>query len=91
MWFHPVFIDLGEECRIAESGARPRDKTERGKPRFNEVKPDRPRQGKERGRGSRGSRSGEQGDSWDYVYKELEQQGYSKDQAERPDILANNR
>jgi len=26
-------------------------------------------------------------DSWDYVYKHLEQTGYTKDQAERPDVL----
>ena len=61
----------GDDTRLLEGGgARPRDKSERGvKPRYNEAKTDRPRPGKERGRGSRGSRSGEQGDSWDYVYK----------------------
>ena len=55
---------------VEGGGARPRDKSERGvKPRYNETKIDRSRPVKERGRGSRGSRSGEQGDSWDYVYK----------------------
>ena len=29
-------------------------------------------------------------DSWDYVYKHLQQTGYNKDQAERPDVLERN-
>ena len=47
--------------------------------------------GRSSGRGGRGAgrRSGaEQEDgNWDYVYKHLERTGYTKDQAERPDVL----
>ena len=69
--FEKLFFFEGDDTRMVEGGgARPRDKSERGvKPRYNETKTDRSRPVKERGRGSRGSRSGEQGDSWDYVYK----------------------
>jgi hypothetical protein len=54
--------------------------------------PGRPERGarpREQGRG-RGGRAGEaqgQGlEAWDYVYRQLETQGYTKDQAERPDV-----
>ena len=54
----------------------------------------RPREHKEarNGNKSKSRKSGveEEFDSWDYVYKHLEQTGYTKDQAERPDVLENN-
>jgi len=54
-----------------EGGARPR-----------EVREQRERSGKGRNSGKE-----QDFDSWDYVYKHLEQTGYTKDQAERPDVL----
>ena len=48
----------------------------------------RPREGRSKGRQSGGDQQGGQGlESWDYVYRQLETQGYTKDQAERPDVL----
>ena len=50
----------------------------------------RPRERKEsrsNGKSSRKSGVEQDFDSWDYVYKHLEQTGYTKDQAERPDVL----
>ena len=49
----------------------------------------RPREHHKESRGGRSRRSGveQEFDSWDYVYKHLEQTGYTKDQAERPDVL----
>lgn len=48
----------------------------------------RPREHKESRNGkSRKSGVEQDFDSWDYVYKHLEQTGYTKDQAERPDVL----
>jgi len=50
----------------------------------------RPREHKESRNGkSKSRKSGveEDFDNWDYVYKHLEQTGYTKDQAERPDVL----
>jgi len=50
----------------------------------------RPREGREqRDRSGKARNSGKEQDfdGWDYVYKHLEQTGYTKDQAERPDVL----
>jgi len=47
----------------------------------------RPRDHKERNGKGRNSGKEQDFDSWDYVYKHLEQTGYTKDQAERPDVL----
>jgi len=52
----------------------------------------RPREHKESRNGNGKSKSRKSGveedfDNWDYVYKHLEQTGYTKDQAERPDVL----
>eukprot|EP00092_Neocalanus_flemingeri_P024518 GFUD01026590.1.p1 GENE.GFUD01026590.1~~GFUD01026590.1.p1 ORF type:complete len:682 (+),score=221.10 GFUD01026590.1:171-2216(+) len=55
----------------AEGGAKPREGREQ-----------RERSGKPRNSGKE-----QDFDSWDYVYKHLEQTGYTKDQAERPDVL----
>ena len=60
-----------ERDRDRESGARPREHKENAK---------------SNGR-SRKSGVEQDFDSWDYVYKHLEQTGYTKDQAERPDVL----
>lgn len=60
-----------ERDRDRESGARPREHKDNGK---------------SNGR-SRKSGVEQDFDSWDYVYKHLEQTGYTKDQAERPDVL----
>jgi len=88
----------GDEGRRNDSGARPRERLERVE-RPERVK-SREFEAKDRGGGARRGRNtrggvrtsaGDEIESWDFVYKELEQQGYSKDQAERPDILANNR
>jgi len=48
----------------------------------------RPREQREARSGkSRKSGAEQDFDSWDYVYKHLQQTGYNKDQAERPDVL----
>lgn len=47
----------------------------------------RPRDQRERSGKGRNSGKEQDFDSWDYVYKHLEQTGYTKDQAERPDVL----
>jgi len=47
----------------------------------------RPREYRERSGKGRSSGREQEFDSWDYVYKHLEQSGYNKDQAERPDVL----
>jgi len=59
------------QIRHVEGGARPRDN----------------RDHKEKTSKSRSSGKEQDFDSWDYVYKHLEQTGYNKDQAERPDVL----
>ena len=66
-----------------------RDRGERERERDRDVGA-RPREHKENGKSNgRSRKSGmeQDFDSWDYVYKHLEQTGYTKDQAERPDVL----
>ena len=64
-----------------------RDRAERERDRDREGGA-RPREHKEKSNGrSRKSGVEQDFDSWDYVYKHLEQTGYTKDQAERPDVL----
>jgi len=79
-------------------GGRSRDKSERSnKSRDSDRDKERDRdKDRDRDKGARRRRKKSEGveeiENWDFVYKELEQQGYSKDQAERPDVLAiNNR
>ena len=84
---------LGDERARADTGARPREKScKTREPAAEKVERPPRHENRKSGRGRTNRNSnGEQIESWDYVYKELEQQGYSKDQAERPDILAANR
>jgi len=63
--------EQGDRRHHGEGGARPREGRE-----------NRERSGKARNSGKE-----QDFDSWDYVYKHLEQTGYTKDQAERPDVL----
>jgi len=90
-----TILDLTGDDRVrAETGARPREKSSKAREHAAAEKVERPPRHENRKSGrskSNRNSNGEQIESWDYVYKELEQQGYSKDQAERPDILAANR
>ena len=74
-------VELQQEPGVGAGGRR---EQEPAPPERRREGGARPRRGS-RGRGSGGQEGGME--SWDYVYKQLEHQGYTKDQAERPDVL----
>ena len=74
-----------------EAGARPREHRDHRDHRDHKDHKDH-KEHKEASRTGKSRKSGAEQDfdSWDYVYKHLQQTGYNKDQAERPDVLERN-
>jgi len=101
-----TILDLADDSRRGnENGVRTMERPERGNKVRNSssdqtTAADRNNSGGggSSSRPSRGGRNngrtrnsgGDEIESWDFVYKELEQQGYNKDNAKRPDILGSN-